>query len=157
MLYPKVALPTYLMYHSRRHCFPRPCVSITTKWCSFMGSQRGHLQILDALLLSHADCNSTDDTGATALQHAAQEGAAQMVARLLYLGFDINQGWCDGPTPKPSKRFPQDTEHEFPLRPWGKYVPCRDILEPQGFHKGRNQDVTRVSCKSFRRDDYIIT
>ena len=50
-----------------------------------VASLHGHVQIVDQLLLAQADFDSADDNGATALQYAAQEGAAQLVARLLPL------------------------------------------------------------------------
>lgn len=50
-----------------------------------VASSHGHLQIVNDLLLAGADCDSADDSGATALQYASQEGSAQMVARLLSL------------------------------------------------------------------------
>ena len=57
-----------------------------------VASLHGHVQIVDQLLLAQADFDSADDNGATALQYAAQEGAAQLVARLLPLASTRHQG-----------------------------------------------------------------
>ena len=62
-----------------------------------------------------------------------------------------------GTPPSPPKDFHKILNMSFLCAHGASMFHVGIFLEPQGFHKGRNQDVTRVSCKSFRRDDYIIT